>query len=288
MAKLAFCGTGRMGAPMAARLLAAGHRLNVWNRTPERADALVAKRAHRASTPADASRGVEAAITMVSTPEALEQVVFGPEGLAEGLPAGASLIDMSTVGPEVVRQLASRLSGRAEVIDAPVLGTVPQAQEGSLHIYFGGSPSSFERWKGVLSAMGAPRYVGGPGAGAALKLVVNSTLGALMVGLGEALSLADALGVEERVALDALADSPIAPTVKRKRANIEGGQYPANFSLALAAKDMGLVCRAAARVGRPLEMARAIQEHFAAARARGLGELDYSAVIAHIRGKPAS
>jgi len=277
-----------MGVPMAARLLAAGHDVTVWNRTPERAEPLREKGAAQAVSPADAAGRAEVVVTMLADPEALEQVVFGTDGVAAGMSTGTMLVEMSTVGPEVVRALAARLPDGVDILDAPVLGSVPQATEGTLKIFVGGDEAVFERARSVLDPMGTPRHLGPLGAGAAMKLVANSTLGALMCGLAEALALADALGLEQDAVLDILAESPIGTTVKSKRALIESGTYGPNFSLALAAKDLRLVAEAAEQAGVELRLSPAARAWFERADAAGLGALDYSAVIANLRGRPAS
>jgi 3-hydroxyisobutyrate dehydrogenase-like beta-hydroxyacid dehydrogenase len=288
MAKLAFVGLGQMGAPMAGRLLEAGHDLAVWNRTPQKADPLVERGARRSSSPADAAEGAEAAVTMLSSPDALEEVLFGSDGLAPGLGTGSTLIEMSTVGPETIHRIRRDLPEAIGLIDAPVLGSVPQASEGALQVFVGGTDDQFGRWHEVLSALGAPIHVGPLGAGASMKLVANSTLGALMTGLGEALALADLLDLDQRAVLDVLADSAIGPTARSKRRMIETGAYPPNFKLALAGKDLRLVTEAAERRGLDLRVAVAARTWLEAAGAADLGDLDYSAVIAHIRGKGAT
>ncbi|MDQ4068516.1 MAG: NAD-binding protein, partial [Actinomycetota bacterium] len=174
-----------------------------------------------------------------------------------------------------------------DLLDAPVLGSVPQATEGTLKIFVGGYEAVFERWRPVLEVMGTPRHMGPLGAGAAMKLVANSTLGALMCGLAEALALADALGLEEHAVLDILAESPIGATTRSKRKLIESGEYPANFKLALAAKDLRLVAEAAGQAGLELRLAPGARAWLEQADAAGLGDLDYSAVIAAVRGRPA-
>ncbi|HZA27333.1 MAG TPA: NAD(P)-dependent oxidoreductase [Actinomycetota bacterium] len=287
MTRIAFLGLGQMGAPMAARLLGTGHELTLWNRTPEKADPLVEKGARLAPTPAEASRAAEATITMIATPDALQEVVFGRDGVAQGLGGGSALIEMSTVGPEVVQSVAERLPEGIEMIDAPVLGSVPQATDGSLKVFVGTTDEGFERWRGVLEAFGTPMHVGPLGAGASMKLVANSTLGALMSGLGEALSLAQGLGLEPSVVLDVLAESAIGVTVKSKRELIDSGTFPPRFKLSLAAKDLRLVTEAAEAAGRDLRVARAARSWLEEADRAGLGDLDYSAVTAHIRGVEA-
>ncbi|MDP8993167.1 MAG: NAD(P)-dependent oxidoreductase [Actinomycetota bacterium] len=285
--RLGFCGLGQMGEPMAAQLLDAGHELAVWNRTPERVRPLLERGARQAQSPADAAVSAQGVITMLATPEALDEVVFGPEGLASNLEDGATLIEMSTVGVEAVRDVAERLPHGVGVVDAPVLGSVSHVTKGALHVFVGGSLEQFERWSPVLERLGRPWHLGPLGAGAAMKLVVNSALGTLMTGLGEALALADALGLEESQVLDILAESPIGATAKSKRDNIERAEYSPNFKLSLAVKDLGLVLRAAAGGGLELRLADAAQAWMKDAEAAGLGALDYSAVIAHIRGREA-
>jgi 3-hydroxyisobutyrate dehydrogenase-like beta-hydroxyacid dehydrogenase len=288
MARIAFCGLGQMGLPMALRLVNAGHEVTVWNRTAAKARPALARGAAAAESPAGAARGAEVAITMLSTPEAVEEVVFGRGGLVEGLRAGSSYLEMSTVGPEVVREAATRLPPGVEVFDAPVLGSLPQAEEGTLKIFVGGSSAeAARRLFPVLEVMGTPRYLGSLGSGASMKLVVNSTLVALMTALGEALALGDALGLDQADLLDVLADSPIGVPARGKRERIETGVYPPNFKLALAAKDARLVTEAAMAIGLDLSVAMAGRRWMEAANDAGLGELDYSAVVAHQRRREA-
>jgi 3-hydroxyisobutyrate dehydrogenase-like beta-hydroxyacid dehydrogenase len=288
MAKIAFLGLGQMGAPMAACLLEAGNEVTAWNRTAEKAERLVERGARRADSPRQAGEGAEVAVTMLADPEALEEVVFGADGLAEGLPDGATLIEMSTVGPDAVAEVAARMPRGIEVLDAPVLGTVPQAESGTLKVFVGASDEAFERSRPLLETLGTVFHLGPPGAGAAMKLVVNSTLGALMSALGEALALADAFGLDERTVLDILSESAIGVTAKSKRRFIESGRYPPNFKLHLAAKDLRLVTDAASRRGVDTRVAESALAWLEDADAAELGDLDYSAVIAQVRGRPAS
>ena len=281
--KISFCGLGRMGVPMAARLLDAGHELRVWNRTPGKAGGLVDAGATEAASPAEAGAGAEIVVTMLADPAAVEEVVP-----AAGLRAGTTLIEMSTIGPDAVRSLAAHLPEGVEMLDAPVLGSIPQATQGTLKIFVGGDAEVFERCRPVLEAMGTPRHFGPLGAGAAMKLVANSTLGALMTGLAEALALADGLGLEEADVRDILSESPIGVTAKGKRPLIESGVYTPNFTLGLAAKDLRLVMEAAEAAGVELRLAAAARSWLERADEHGLGDLDYSAVIADVRGRPAS
>lgn len=287
MTKLAFCGLGRMGAPMATRLVRAGHRVTVWNRTASRTEPLRLAGAAVASTPAESAAGAGAAITMLGTPEALEEVVFGPDGLGEGLAPAATLIEMSTVGPDAVHGVASRLPAGVRMIDAPVVGSAAEAAAGTLKIFAGGPAGDVARWEPVLSAMGTVTRVGGLGTGAAMKLLVNSTLVTVMNALAEALALGDALGLDPGVVLDVLEGSRVGGTVSAKRSRIESGRFPASFRLTLARKDADLVVEAAGRHGLALPVAEAGAARFAQAETAGLGDLDYAALTAFVRNRPA-
>jgi 3-hydroxyisobutyrate dehydrogenase-like beta-hydroxyacid dehydrogenase len=282
MAKLAFLGLGQMGTPMATRLLEAGHDLTVWNRTSARTTPLVGRGASVAASPAEAVSGVDVVITMIATPDALEQVLFADDGVVGALSPGQLLIDMSTVGPEVIRSVARRLPSQVTLVDAPVRGSVPEATAGRLAIYVGATRAAFEHVQPLLAPLGNLHHVGGPGAGAATKLVVNLTLGVTVTALGEALALGDTLGLDPGTLLDILADSPIGATVRGKRANIESGSYPPSFKLRLAVKDLRLVTETAAGPGRDLPLAAAARDWLEQADRAGAGDLDFSAVVATI------
>ena len=285
MAKIGFLGLGEMGTPMATRLRRAGHDLTVWNRTPERTVPLANEGAAVASSPAKAAAGADVVITMLATPEALEQVLFGSEGLATALSPGQVLIDMSTVGPDEVRSVAARLPKGVSLVDAPVRGSVPQATSGRLEVFVGATDEDYERVRPILEPMGTVRHTGGPGSGAAMKLVANLALGAAIVTLGEALALGESLDLKRDVLLAALADSPIGPIVQAKRSNIESGDYAPSFKLRHAAKDLRLVTEAAAARGRELKQARANRAWLDEAAEHGAADLDFSAVVATITGE---
>jgi 3-hydroxyisobutyrate dehydrogenase-like beta-hydroxyacid dehydrogenase len=284
MAKIAFLGLGQMGSAMAARLLQAGHDVTVWNRTPEKTKPLVEKGAVAASSPAEAAGGAEIVITMLATPEALDRVVFGENGLATGLHPGQIYVEMSTVGPQTIREIAPRIPEGVTLVDAPVLGSVPQATSGALEVFVGAEDDVFARVRPVLDALGNVQHVGSLGAGASIKLVVNLTLGAAITTLGEALALGRAFTLDRSTLLDVLEKSPIGQTVKGKRERIESGHYPPNFKLALGEKDLRLVEEAAAESKVELRVARAAHTWFEEAAPLS-PDLDYSAVVAAILGE---
>ena len=154
MTAVAVLGLGAMGRAIAARLLGAGHDVRVWNRTPGRDEELVAAGARRAGTAADAVRDAEVVITMVTDPPALEEVLFGPDGAAPAIPPTATLIDMSTVGPTEIASVAERLAP-VPVLDAPVLGSVPSVESGTLVILVGRRP---RRVRPARRSPRAPRH----------------------------------------------------------------------------------------------------------------------------------
>jgi 3-hydroxyisobutyrate dehydrogenase-like beta-hydroxyacid dehydrogenase len=282
---VAFVGLGAMGSRMAGRLLGAGHDVLVWNRTAGSATALVELGAELAASPADAAGRAEATLIMVADPAALRAVTEGPEGVAAGARPSSTVIQMSTVGLPAVERLASALPEGTALLDAPVLGSLVEAESGSLRIFVGGPSELAERWRPLLSALGSPVHVGPLGAGTAAKLVVNSTLfGALGV-LGEALALADGLGLSREAAYEVLAASPVAAQAERRRAQIESGDYPARFSLTLALKDAGLIAEAASERGVDLRLAAAARSWLAEADEAGWSERDYAAVLAWILGE---
>jgi len=170
------------------------------------------------------------------------------------------------------------------LVDAPVLGSVPAATDGTLLVFVGADESVFASVRPILETLGSVRRVGGPGAGAAIKLVVNLTLGVAMTTVGEALALARAFGLDRTVVLDVLEESPVGNTVKGKRERIESGHYPANFTQALGEKDLRLIEEAAREHDLTLRVARAAHEWFAAGAPQA-PDLDYSAVIATMLGE---
>jgi 3-hydroxyisobutyrate dehydrogenase-like beta-hydroxyacid dehydrogenase len=277
--RIAFIGAGAMGGRMACRLHDAGNDVVVWNRTPERAAALGIE---RAPTPARAAHGADAVLTMVADPGALAAVTEGDDGIAAGVGADATVIEMSTVGPHAVARLAEALPAETGLLDAPVLGSIGEAEAGSLRILVGGPAQLVERWTPLLSALGSPSHLGPLGAGAAAKLVVNSTLFGVLGVLGEAIALADALGLSRDAAFEAIETGPIAQQARRRRSMIDAGDYPPRFTLSLARKDAGLVLDAARGAGVDLRLAAAARAWLDDAQASGRGGRDYTAVLAQI------
>jgi 3-hydroxyisobutyrate dehydrogenase-like beta-hydroxyacid dehydrogenase len=270
VAKVAVVGLGGMGSRIAKRLLDTGHDLTVWNRTAAKAEPLGVP---IAATPAEAASRAEVVITMVADPPALAAVAEGPEGVAAGAAEGTTVIEMSTVGPAAIERLRSVL--RADLLDAPVLGSLSEAESGTLSIFVGGDEAVFERRRELLEVLGKPIYIGPSGSGAAAKLVANSTLITVIGALGEALTLADALGLSREKAFEVLGTTALAAQAERRRPALESREYPSRFPLRLARKDADLI----AELGLDLRLTEAGRSWLAEA---GNGERDYSAVLERI------
>lgn len=282
MSKVAVIGLGAMGSRIAGRLLSAGREVVVWNRSRAKTEPLVALGATAAESPADALERAEVLITILADPSALRAVTEGPNGVLARVVPGATIIEMSTVGPAAISRLASVLPSGVGLLDAPVLGSLPEAESGSLAIFVGGPAALVSRWSALLSVLGSPTHVGPLGAGAAAKLVANATLLSTLGVLGESLALADGLGLSRDAAFAVLAATPVAAQAERRRAAIESGEYPSRFSLSLARKDADLISEAA-RVARvELRLSEAVRTWFADAEAADWGDLDYTAVLAKI------
>jgi 3-hydroxyisobutyrate dehydrogenase-like beta-hydroxyacid dehydrogenase len=282
VSQVAVIGLGAMGSRIARRLFDSGHELVVWNRTPAKADELVSSGATLAESPAAAVRDAELVITMVTNPDALRDVTEGHDGVASGIDQSASMIEMSTVGPDAVARLASVLPDGVGLLDAPVLGSRTEAEAGTLNIFVGGPAELFERWRPLLSQLGSPIDVGPLGSGAAAKLVANSTLVGTMGVLGEALALADALGLSRDAAFEVLARSPLGEVAKRRREAFEAGEYPPRFALSLAHKDAELVVAAAKKSRLELPLSEAARSWLAAADESSWGAQDYGALLSWI------
>ena len=274
-----------MGGRVARRMLGAGYPVTVWNRSPGRAEALADLGAVAASTPAEAAAQAEVLITMVSGPEALRAVTEGCAGVAAGAHRLLTVIEMSTAGPAAVARLAAALPAGAGLVDAPVLGSLREAEAGTLTIFAGGPAWRVDRARPVLSVLGTVIHAGPLGCGAAAKLVANMSLFATLAAAGEAIAFGTALGLAPEVLAEVLAVTPLAEQAARRRQVIEAGAYPRRFALSLARKDAGLISQAAAAAGVELHVAEASRAWLAAAEAAGWGDHDYTAVLAVILGR---
>jgi len=282
MTAIAVLGLGAMGRAISHRLLGAGHELSVWNRTSGRDEELIAAGARRAGSAADAVRNAEVVITIVTDPPALEAVLFGPDGTAPAIPRGATLIDMSTVGPTEIASIAERLAP-VPVLDAPVLGSVPSVETGKLVILVGGDHAVLARHTHLLSILGTPVYLGASGSGAMLKLVNNAASTATLVALGELLALTDRAGLGIDDVLKGLEVGPLASLIERWRPRLKGEDQSSYFRLALARKDLALAFDEAGREGTELRVAETAAARCDEAIEDGLGDEDFGAIVSFLR-----
>lgn len=289
--RVGFLGLGTMGAPMAANLLKAGFSVVVWNRTAAKAAPLSDVGAKIGKTPAHVAAEVEVVITMVAQPQDVEAVVLGPDGVLDGLEPRSVLIDMSTVSPATSRKLAGAVAAkRGEFLDAPVVGSRGPAMDGTLVILVGGLPTTLERCRPMLSAMGkAVIHAGGVGMGSALKLATNLMLAHLAAGFSEGVLLVQRAGLDPRRYLEVLEASTFrSPWYQTKGASMIRRDFIPHFALKHMHKDLRLMGELAEDVNVVLPITRAIQELFAGSEASGKGELDYSAILAQLEGAGSS
>ncbi len=242
---VAFLGLGRMGAPMARHVLAAGHELVVWNRDPAKSQPFAEAGVAVAATPADAATKSEVVVLMLADPDAVRTVLCGPSGVVAGAAPGTLVIDASTIGPAAAKYMAARLRERGlRYVDAPVYGSVRPATDGTLGILAGGDAADVEAATPFLTLWGDPGKlvrVGEVGAGSAAKLVRNLTLGLSIAAIGEALRLGDALGLTAENVHEVVAASPLGGSFTGVRELIDAGRHgPASFSLAMLTKDLEL------------------------------------------------
>jgi 3-hydroxyisobutyrate dehydrogenase-like beta-hydroxyacid dehydrogenase len=287
---VAFLGLGRMGLPMATHLAAAGHRLVVWNRSPEKARGFAAGHGARAAaTPAEAVADADVVITMLADDRALLDAYLGDGGALPAVRPGALAVDMATVFPGTIAQLRARLAERdVQLVDAPVSGSVAAATAATLTIMAAGDEAAVDRAGEVLSALGSRVIRLGPsGAGAAMKLAVNAVVHSINQSVSEALVLAERAGIERTRAYEVFANSAVAApfVLYRREAYERPGEVPVTFRLELAAKDLRLALDLARDVGADLPQTRVNLAVLDDAVAAGWGADDESAVARHLRAR---
>ncbi|WP_285553681.1 NAD(P)-dependent oxidoreductase [Actinoplanes regularis] len=254
MTNIAVLGTGRMGSALAARLLATGHQVTVWNRT--RTTSAPAVPAIVADTPAAAVAAAEVVITMLTDGPAVSAVLFDG-GAAAALRPGTVLVQMSTISPAETAAIAERLPVGVYFVDAPVGGSVDAAAAGTLALFAGGEPDAVERAEPVLNELGTVRRCGRAGSGSAVKLMQNTAMLTALGGLHDTLALAAGLGVERELALDLLASGPLGTALRR------AASTTADFPVALAVKDLRLTHADTPVVAATLRLLRAVPEQSA-------------------------
>jgi 3-hydroxyisobutyrate dehydrogenase-like beta-hydroxyacid dehydrogenase len=273
-----------MGGRMARRLLAAGYDLTVHDRARERARPLEEGGATFAQTPKQVARAVDVVLSSLTDDAALEEVMFGLEGALTVARPGTIFIEMSTVSPQASRRLHEAATARAlAVLDAPVSGSTPQAEEGQLVILVGGREEVYRLCRPILDVLGKESFYMGPaGSGTATKLCLNTLLGLGMQALAEAIALGLRSGLDNDRLLQVLGEtSVLSPSQKSKLEHARTGEYPATFPLRLMYKDFSLISQRALELSVPMPSTAAAAQVCAVEHARlgAQGDEDFSAVI---------
>lgn len=283
MTTIAVLGLGAMGSRMATRLLAAGHRVYVYNRSAAPVAALKSNGAIAATSPRDAARQADVVISMVADDAAARAVWLDDEtGALHGLRDGAIAIESSTLTPECAAELARAIEGHgARFLATPVIGSRPHAEAGKLTYLVGGSADVLEQVRALLSQLGATIHHVGPVESAlVMKLAVNTFLGAEVALLGEVLTALKKTGVETARAIEILNAAPIASPAMQRIAGLIGARtFAPNFTIQLMAKDMRYFADTAARAGATTPVANAVGRVFAEAAGRPFGTEDMSGIV---------
>jgi 3-hydroxyisobutyrate dehydrogenase-like beta-hydroxyacid dehydrogenase len=281
MANLGFVGLGVMGGGVARRLLAAGHTVHGYNRSREKAAPLVELGLVLEDTPREAAQEADVVFSMVTNVAALEAVTQGPDGILAGLSPGKLYVDMTTGTPEASRALAERVEAvGAQMLDAPVSGSVSTLEEGRLSIMVGGDEDAFARVEPILLDIG-PKvlHIGSNGQALLMKIAINLSLQVQMVAFCEGLLLAEKDGIDREVAVEALLESVIASPMLRYRGPFVLEQPDeAWFNVNMMQKDMNLALEAGRRLDVPMPTTAVANELLTAARGMGLEERDFAVV----------
>jgi 3-hydroxyisobutyrate dehydrogenase-like beta-hydroxyacid dehydrogenase len=282
--QVGFVGLGDMGACIVPRLMAGGHTVTGWNRTHGKAAALMAQGMRWAETPREVAAASEIVFSIVTDGAAVRAVALGDQGILAGLRPGSVYLDMSTISPEVSREVSAAFSAKGlTMLDAPISGSPITVRDGKASLMVGGDREAFERVRPVLLAIGSrATYIGASGLAAQMKLSINLLLMVEIIAFGEAVALAEKGGVDRNVAVEAmLASVAASPVIGYRGPFILEGRMPAKplADVALQQKDMLLVLGEGRRLGSPLPLAAAANEMMNACRGLGLGHHDF--VIAH-------
>lgn len=288
MTRVAFLGLGMMGSRQAGVLTRAGFDVVGWNRTRERAEAWAAEHGGRvAETPRQAAEGADAVVSMVVDGRQAREVLLGPDGAAGSVPEGGLVVDMTTTSPQDARDIGEELASRGiDFLEAPVSGSLPKAQAGTLTIIAGGTPAALDRARPLLDAMGETVvHAGGIGDGQAVKVLTNAVAAVTCAAVGQALVAGDRLGLDLEAMIDAMAASAAASAMVNLKARpMRDHDYTPLFRLEHMLKDVRYALDTAHAAGAPFPLAAEAGELYAAALARGFGDGDFAAVIEAIEG----
>lgn len=283
MAKLGFLGLGIMGYPMARNLLRAGHQVALWSHTAAKARQLAAaENGLFCETPKQVGEFAECSFVCVGDTEMSEQVILGPNGLAEGAQPGSVIVDAGTISPTRSRRIGQELAKRGiHFLDAPCTGSRPGAEGGTLTFMIGGEREVFERVRPFFEPMGKRLfYCGGPGMGLHAKLTQNLVLCNIMQAFCEGIVLSTKAGVDPQLMLEILANSAAkCGLIDFKAPYILRRDFAANFSLKWMHKDIGLMLESGKELGVPLPLTALTQQMFRVAMAIGDAEEDFCSAI---------
>lgn len=288
MSTLAFIGLGAMGARMAANLRSAGFSLRVYNRDRAKTRALADQGAQACDTPAAAAKGAQFIVSMVADDVATRAVMLGAGGVLAGAGADAVIVDSSTNTPAMAREVAqAAAAGKIHYLDAPVSGSLAQAQGKELVFMVGGARAAFDRAQPLFSAMGRmATHMGASGAGAAIKLINNMLSGTMTAAIAEAATVAEAAGLDRDTALQVLAEGAAGSRLLKTRLpKMFKRDFTAQFQLELMDKDLRYFLLLAQELDRPVPVASLVRSEFQAARRAGLGKLDSCAVYLQVAGE---
>jgi 3-hydroxyisobutyrate dehydrogenase-like beta-hydroxyacid dehydrogenase len=281
MSSVGFVGLGAMGGRIAGRLLASGHEVHGTNRTVAKAQPLIDHGLRWQATPQEVTAAADIVFSMVSDDAALEAITAGPDGILAGLAPGKVYVDMSTVGPDASVAIAERVrSSGAWMLDAPVSGSVPQAETGTLTIMVGGEDAAFRVVEPLLRELGRTvTHVGESGQGLLLKLAINISLAVQTLAFSEGLLLAERGGIEPRLAARVMSESAIgSPMLQSRVPLLLDLPERAWFDVQLMHKDIRLALQAATGLGVTLPSAATADGMLATARELGYGERDIAAL----------
>lgn len=278
--RIGFIGLGLMGAPMCKRLITAGYTVTVWGRSAARGKPLVKAGAALAKTPADLAARSDIVITMVTGPKDVGEVLFGKNGVVDGAHKGLTVMDMSTIGRQAAVGISKALAEYdIDFLDAPVTGSVPFAEAGTLVIMVGGEKRVFNRCEKILKVMGTPHHMGGAGMGQIIKVSQNMIGAAQLCVLGEAFALCEAYGLSPRKLVEVMPQMAIAsPLIKMKLPVMAARNYKTLFSLANMTKDLKLGQLEARRAGLNLRVGKSAERVHDLAMRQGGAQKDFSVV----------
>jgi len=284
LSKIAFIGLGDMGQVIVPRIIEAGYEVIGWNRSPGKTKFLETLGMKVAKTPAQAAEGAKLVLSIVTDGEAVRSVSTGENGIIQSLDKNAAYMDMSTISPEVSREVARTFAEKGlHMLDAPISGSPVTVKQGTASIMVAGNKSAFEKAQKILKSIGPKvSFIGENGLAVQTKLAINSLLMVQVIAFGEAVAMAEKGGVDRNIVVDAILNSVASsPVLSYRGPFILDGKMPkkALADVALQQKDMSLVLEQAKLLASPAPLAAAANEMMNTSRGMGLGHHDF--VVAH-------